>query len=254
MTPPKITNGVLHLTDASLYLANSVFYSTPQDIRGFKASFTWQCTTSTNDYRGDGFAFVIQGTGPSALGANGHNLGYTGIGKSVALCFNMGATSQGIALSTNGLLGSYSGTAPVSLRSTSPMKFTVDYDVMALRIYIQDLSSNDSFTNTYTIDISGTVGANTAYIGFTAGSGRAYGYQNLWDFTFESAPVLTVQNAVVVCWPTQEGKNYQLQYCSDLDTNLWLNIGEAVTGTGSTNCQVDLLGQPRRFYRVRVVP
>lgn len=38
---------------------------------------------------GDGFAFVIQGEGPTAVGRSGNELGYGGITDSVAIEFDM---------------------------------------------------------------------------------------------------------------------------------------------------------------------
>ena len=38
---------------------------------------------------GDGFAFVIQGEGPDAVGRSGNDLGYGGIKDSVAIEFDM---------------------------------------------------------------------------------------------------------------------------------------------------------------------
>lgn len=61
---------------------------------------------------------------------------------------------------------------------------------------------------------------------------------------------------ITVCWDTETGYNYQLQYRSQRSPDAWLNVGLPVPGNGETNCLADQLpvGEPRRFYRVIVVP
>jgi hypothetical protein len=62
---------------------------------------------------------------------------------------------------------------------------------------------------------------------------------------------LTIQSAVQLCWPTAPGAVYQVQWASQLDTNLWYYLGPPITGDGSTNCFSDPIGpNPARFYRV----
>lgn len=67
---PAVANDQLRLNDASYHLANSAFFSTAQDNRGFNATFRSISTTSYDGYNpGDGFAFVIQRTGPQPWAA-----------------------------------------------------------------------------------------------------------------------------------------------------------------------------------------
>jgi hypothetical protein len=61
---------------------------------------------------------------------------------------------------------------------------------------------------------------------------------------------------VEVCWSSETGRNYQVQYKSDLTTNQWVNLGGPVSGSASNTCAADkvIAGQPQRFYRVLSVP
>jgi hypothetical protein len=61
---------------------------------------------------------------------------------------------------------------------------------------------------------------------------------------------------VEICWNSFSNRIYQVEYRSVLTTNQWMSLGAPVTGNGSTNCLTDevLVGQPRRFYRVLVLP
>ena len=75
----------------------------------------------------------------------------------------------------------------------------------------------------------------------------------VWQFTF-SAPVLATIRAsqVEVCWKSQSNLTYQVQYRSDLTTNLWTSLGDCIRSTNSTSCVYDpiVVGQPQRFYRI----
>ena len=81
----KISGTSLELTDGGPNEAASAFYATPLNIESFATDFQFQLTNAN----ADGFAFVIQNAGPTALGADGGSLGYAGIGNSVAVKFDL---------------------------------------------------------------------------------------------------------------------------------------------------------------------
>lgn len=73
------------------------------------------------------------------------------------------------------------------------------------------------------------------------------------QFTFEPLPQVTIRvSQVEVCWNSISNLTYQVQYRSDLTTNVWTSLVDCVRSTGSTSCIVDpvVVGQPQRFYRV----
>lgn len=61
---------------------------------------------------------------------------------------------------------------------------------------------------------------------------------------------------VELCWPSTSGSMYQVQYRSDLTTNIWTDLGIPVQGKDSTTCIYDavLPGAPRKFYRFVAAP
>ncbi len=63
------------------------------------------------------------------------------------------------------------------------------------------------------------------------------------------------EDAVAGC-ATQPGDFYQLQYCADLSTGEWTNVGEPVAGTGGRVSLFHPAGAlaPSGFYRVYVLP
>jgi hypothetical protein len=61
----------------------------------------------------------------------------------------------------------------------------------------------------------------------------------------------TIEHAVRICWPTEPGMLYQVQWASRLDTNVWNYLGASVLGDGTTNCICDPLGSDSmRVFRV----
>jgi len=68
-------------------------------------------------------------------------------------------------------------------------------------------------------------------------------------------PSLRIEvSQVRLCWPSLTNVLYQFQYRSDLTTNLWVNLGDPITGNGATNCITDEVSSPRRYYRVVALP
>ena len=66
-------------------------------------------------------------------------------------------------------------------------------------------------------------------------------------------PLVTIRaSQVEVCWNSKSNLTYQVQYRSDLTTNLWTSLVGCVRSTGSKSCISDpvVVGRPQRFYRV----
>ena len=59
---------------------------------------------------------------------------------------------------------------------------------------------------------------------------------------------------VEICWNSRSNKNYQVEYCSARTTNLWVPLGEPVSGNGGTNCVSDTETDLNRLYRIRQLP
>jgi hypothetical protein len=79
------------------------------------------------------------------------------------------------------------------------------------------------------------------------------GVPHVTQFTFEPPPLVTIRaSQVEVCWNSVSNLTYQVQYRSDLTTNVWTSLVDCVRSTGSTSCVFDpvVAGQPQRFYRV----
>ena len=97
-TPPPVVAKVLRLTPNSVYTAGSVWYNAPQQVSAaFSTTFTFELSGSNTPVPADGIAFVIQGSGTSALGPDGCGMGFgtgscssgppPGISNSLAVAF-----------------------------------------------------------------------------------------------------------------------------------------------------------------------
>lgn len=79
------------------------------------------------------------------------------------------------------------------------------------------------------------------------------------DLSFATAvltnPVASIYLAAEIGWNSILNQPYQVQYSTELDTNNWQNLGSPVQGNGTTNYVFDSMrGQPKKFYRVQVLP
>jgi len=201
----------LRLTDGGFNEASSAFFTTLVNVQSFTNDFSFQLTSPN----GDGFTFTIQNSGLTALGPSGGGLGYgpglpggtPGIGKSVAVKFDLtsndGEGNDSTGMYTNGA----SPTIPaidmtssgVNLHSGDVMNVHMTYDGMTLTWTITDPTAGKSFTASATVNIPSVVGGNTAFVGFTAGTGASTATQEIltWAYSSGSAqatlPTITTQ-------------------------------------------------------------
>ena len=114
-----------------------------------------------------------------ALGASGGSLGYAGLGASVAIKFDL-FDNQGEGNNSTGIY--IDGAAPnlpaidltssgINLHKDDNMEAHIAYDGTTLTLTITDLVTMATFSHPFVVNIPAAVGANTAYIGFTGGSG-----------------------------------------------------------------------------------
>ncbi len=178
----------VQLTNGGTSEAGSAFYATPLNIQSFATNFTFQLVNA----QADGFAFVIQNAGPTALGGSGGGLGYLGIPKSVAIKFdlynNAGEGPDSTGLFTDGAAPTtpainLTGT-PINLHSGDPFSAHIIYDGTDLTLTLTDSNTLGTWSYSWPINISATVGGATAYVGFTGATGGATAAQNVLSWTY----------------------------------------------------------------------
>jgi hypothetical protein len=201
------------LTD-SFGQAGSVFEKTRVDVRSFTTSFHIRLHEGTQPNPADGLTFTLQADdrGPAALGANGGGLGYgpdrygdpPGILHSVAIKFdvydNEGETNNSTGIFFN---GDYPGRAHnpgevnvpldsnvVNLRDQHRKRVDMSYDGSVLTVTITDEQHDGgptSVTQQYNVNIPAVIGSDTAYVGFTGGTGGLFSIQDVLDWSYASS-------------------------------------------------------------------
>ena len=205
----------LRLTDGGTTEASAAWYPAQLNVQGFSTGFTFQQAPGTAP-PADGITFAIQGVGTSAIGLYGGGLGYgaqtttgtQGIPKSVAVKFDLFNNGQG-----NNCTGLYTnGAAPltcavklgggISLPSADIFAVHIGYNGTTLTLTITDTTNSSStFTTSWPINIPATVGGNTAYVGFTAGTGHYTLVQDILSWTYVSTIAGTGTTATPVITP-----------------------------------------------------
>lgn len=181
----------LRLTDGNGGEAASAFFNTPVNAQFFTSDFTFQLTNA----QADGIAICIQNQGPTALGSAGGDLGYggsPGIGHSVAIKFDLynnageGTNSTGIYTDGQDPFVPAIDLTPsgIDLHGGDVLRARLIYynPVLVLQI-VDTTNSTEYFATQFTIDIPATTGGNTAYVGFTGGTGGLAAIQEIltWD-------------------------------------------------------------------------
>jgi hypothetical protein len=180
----------LQLTNGIHYQVGSAFYTTPVSIQSFTTDFTFQLSNPI----ADGFTFTIQNIGPGALGAYGGSLGYAPIGKSVAIKFdlhnNSGEGPNSTGLYVNGALPTVPAIdltgSGIDLHSGHSIFAQITYDGANLVLTLTDTVTFANWSHAFAINIPATVGGNTAYIGFTGGTGIDVADQEILSWTYIS--------------------------------------------------------------------
>jgi hypothetical protein len=201
------------LTDGGTGQAGSIFARQRVPVTGaFTTSFVTNISPVTGS--GNGFSFVLQADprGEAALGGSGAALGYgagdgrTAVTPSVAIKFDL--FSQGSHASTTGLyLNGATGTTgqidmtpgSIDFRQNHTYQVDLNYDGLTLREAIKDLISDRTFTTSYTVNIRSVLGADTALVGFTAGTSAETAFLAIESWTSSFNPLAPP--------PHLEGKN-----------------------------------------------
>jgi len=211
-----LNGSVVHSDDSRLQLTNggkqqrgSVFYNAPMNVQSFTNDFSFQLSNA----QADGFTFTIQASSLTAMGGVGGGLGYAsdtpgspgGIPSSVSVKFDL-YNNQGEGVDSTGLYtNGASPTIPsidltssgINLHSGDTMNVHMTYDGTTLSMMITDAVTGKSFSQSFAINIPQTIGSNSAYVGFTAGTGGQTASQKILTWTFVSSTTIPTQAPVI---------------------------------------------------------
>ncbi|HXO62067.1 MAG TPA: chitobiase/beta-hexosaminidase C-terminal domain-containing protein [Candidatus Acidoferrales bacterium] len=199
-TNSMVVNGNAALTAPTLSLtttspqfqAASAWFPTALNVQKFTTDFTFQLSAGSST--ADGFTFAIQNNLTTTIGGSGGGLGYLNIPNSVAVKFdlysNAGEGTDSTGLFTNGQDPTMPAvdmtSSGVDLHSGHKFSVHIVYDGTNLTMTITDTTNPSlTFTNTWMqVNIPGTVGANTAFVGFTGGTGGFTANQSVLGWTY----------------------------------------------------------------------
>jgi hypothetical protein len=205
----QFNGSAIQLTDATKSMeAGSAWYVVPVNVQSFTTNFTIQLL----DPKANGMTFAIQNQpaaasdksildvsgGPNAVANNSSGLGYSGstngtggafsgLLTSVAVKFDLTSNTTGIFKNGASVTTPDVTIAGVNLNSGNPLNVTFAYNGTTLKMTITDTRTKASFSQSWPIDIPTTVGGNTAYVGFTGGTGYSNALQNLLSWTFSNS-------------------------------------------------------------------
>jgi hypothetical protein len=241
-----LTNGSVKLTDGNSGEVSSIFLNSPQNVGAFVASFTYQ---DVGGGGADGCAFVLQngGAGQSAIGGGGGSLGCNGINPSVALEFNIYSSyGAGMAVRANSQTGPpYNSTAPVNLAGGNPISVTMSYSGTTLSLRLTDTVTHAAFSTNVIVDIPGTLGTNTAYVGVTGADGGINSTQVISKFQFASLTALSAEQTgttnIVVTWPDSAG-GLELQQASATGS-AWVAVSNPIISDEAGHFEADISPQ-----------
>ena len=180
----------LQLTNGGLNQAGSAWFNTPVNITNFTNDFAFQLENAD----ADGITFTIQNNGLNSLGGAGGGLGYTGMPKSVAIKFDL-YNNNGEGDDSTGIY--QNGAAPntpfvdltgsgIDLHNGDTFSVHMTYDGATLAMTITDGVTGAAFSNSWAINIPQVLGSNTAYVGFTGGTGGTTASQKIETWTYLS--------------------------------------------------------------------
>ena len=142
--------------------------------------------------------FTIQNAGTNALGPGGGSLGYgwngSGVTNSVAVKFDLSNNAGEGPNSTGIFTNAVSPTVPaidltpsgIDLHSGDVLNVHMSYDGSNLAMTITDSVTSKTFTTSWPINIPATVGGNTAFVGFTGGTGGNTAIQDILNWTYST--------------------------------------------------------------------
>ncbi|HEY7088664.1 MAG TPA: L-type lectin-domain containing protein, partial [Tepidisphaeraceae bacterium] len=171
----SITSGnQIRMTTDLHHQARSVWFDTAVPVGQFSTNFSFQ--SKADAHSADGLTFTVQNGPTSSLGRDGRDLGYGGIGSSVAVAFdlfNFAAFGSEFGFVKNGdEPQTDTDMSPLDLHNGDVFNATVTYDGTNLKVKVTDDSDpSKTFSASEAIDIPGLIGSDTAIVGFTAATG-----------------------------------------------------------------------------------
>jgi len=200
-------NNVLRIVPAIASMTGSAYHNDKQFIEmGFVSTFQFQCGNTGPWGGADGFAFLIQNESLTSLGTGGGDLGYTGIGNSLAIEFDIfnnsthadpnanhiSVNSAGGGITPNSSHHSYSlgyANPSADINDGAVHDIKIVYESAKLSIYFDDM-----MTPLLEVDVDLSTKLNLdsgkAWLGFVGATGGSYIDADILNWTVESESLI----------------------------------------------------------------
>ena len=198
------TSGVLRVTPALFSQSGSAFSTTQVPLgagASFSTAFAFQITGSGGSADGDGLGadgivFVVQPVA-STLGTGGAGIGYAGIPTSLGVEFDTwdngivagDPNGNHVGIDINGSVNSVqTALIPTRLNDGNVWFAWIDYDGTTLELRLSQAPTRPAApTLSRVVNLSTILGTNTAFVGFTSGTGAAFANHDILSWRFDNA-------------------------------------------------------------------
>jgi hypothetical protein len=212
-----VAGSALRVTPATFFQAGAGYGTTAITLGAsatFSTSFQFQITSAGGIDPADGLTFVLAAAN-AGLGSAGGGIGYGGVPNSVAIEFDTfnngggdGNSSNHVGVDVNGSLNSnplvnpygvvtcdFSGgtihTRAGCMSNGNVWTATITYDGALLDVIVQDgAAAPFTILSDHAIDIAAVLGTNTAFVGFTSGTGSGFANHDILRWRLDNDAVL----------------------------------------------------------------
>jgi hypothetical protein len=184
-----VADGRLVLTPDESSRKGSAWHETQVDVSGFSTTFRFQVTADGS--ASDGLTFALQPNGTDELGNHGGSLGYKGMSSP-----RLGVFFEFHNASSIGLFSGNETVASVEplfeFEDGSQYEATITYDGADIDVSVLRLEDGTRASCACAIDIPDLPANNTAYAGFTGGTGAGHARQEVLSWVYTSGEVAAV--------------------------------------------------------------
>lgn len=198
------TGGVLRVTPAIGSQSGSAFSTTLIPLgtgASFSTFFTFRISASgggadVDGLGADGIVFVVQPVA-STVGGGGGGIGYSGIPTSLGVEFDTWDNGIGagdpngnhVGVDLNGSVASVvTALIPTRMNDGNIWYAWIDYNGAVLELRLSQTSTRPATpTLSYAVNLAAVLGTTQAYVGFTSGTGAAWGNHDILTWQFDNA-------------------------------------------------------------------